>query len=41
MWVNEIVEGREKNWEFHTLFRQLLEQPCKFYECCLKHFDTY
>jgi hypothetical protein len=30
MGVNKIFEGR-KNWEFHTLFPQLLEQPCKFY----------
>ena len=31
MWVSEIFEGREKNGEFHTLFPQLLEQPCKFF----------
>jgi hypothetical protein len=31
VWVNEIFEER-KNGEFHTLFPQLLEQPCKFYD---------
>jgi len=34
MWVNEIFEGRGKKGggEFHTLFPQLLEQLCKFYD---------
>jgi hypothetical protein len=32
VWVNEIFEGRETNGEFHTLFLQLLEQLCKFYD---------
>jgi hypothetical protein len=41
MWVSESFEGREKNGEFHTLFSQLSEQPCKFCDYFRMLLETF
>jgi len=40
-WVNPIFADREKNGEFHTLFKELLKQPPKFFQYTRMSPDTF